>query len=43
MKDALHTQVQLGLGPLHTQFDAKECVAYPALYVDSMVAKWNFC
>ena len=43
MKDALHTQVQLGLGPLHTQFDAKECVAYTSLYVDSMVAKWNFC
>jgi nitrous-oxide reductase len=43
MKDALHTQVQLGLGPLHTQFDSKTCVAYTSLYVDSQVAKWNFC
>jgi nitrous-oxide reductase len=23
MKDALHTQVQLGLGPLHTQYDSQ--------------------
>lgn len=43
MKDTLHTQVQVGLGPLHTQFDSKECVAYTSLYVDSMVAKWDFC
>jgi nitrous-oxide reductase len=43
MKDALHTQVSLGLGPLHTQFDSKPCVAYTSLYVDSQVAKWNYC
>jgi nitrous-oxide reductase len=43
MKDALHTQVSLGLGPLHTQFDSKTCVAYTSLYVDSQVAKWDFC
>ncbi len=43
MTDALHTQVQLGLGPLHTQYDSKPCVAYTSLYVDSQVAKWNFC
>jgi len=43
MKDALHTQVQLGLGPLHTQYDSKQCVAYTSLYVDSQVAKWNYC
>ena len=43
MKDALHTQVQLGLGPLHTQFDSKTCIAYTSLYVDSQVTKWNFC
>jgi len=43
MKDALHTQVSLGLGPLHTQYDSKPCLAYTSLYVDSQVAKWNFC
>ncbi|MCX7897579.1 MAG: Sec-dependent nitrous-oxide reductase [Rhodocyclaceae bacterium] len=43
MKDALHTQVALGLGPLHTQFDAKKCIAYTSLYVDSQVAKWDYC
>ncbi|MBI4809354.1 MAG: Sec-dependent nitrous-oxide reductase [Nitrosomonadales bacterium] len=43
MKDALDKQVQLGLGPLHTQYDSKPCVAYTSLYVDSQVAKWNYC
>ena len=43
MKDALYQQVQLGLGPLHTQYDVKKCVAYTSLYVDSMVAKWDYC
>jgi len=43
MKDALHKQVQVGLGPLHTQYDAKECVVYTSIYVDSMVTKWNYC
>ena len=43
MKDALHTQVSLGLGPLHTQYDSKNCVAYTSLYVDSQVAKWDYC
>ncbi|HEB95980.1 MAG TPA: Sec-dependent nitrous-oxide reductase [Sedimenticola thiotaurini] len=43
MKTALHKQVQLGLGPLHTQMDSRKCVAYTSLYVDSQVAKWDYC
>lgn len=43
LKDAVDKQVQLGLGPLHTQYDSKKCVAYTSLYVDSMVAKWDYC
>ncbi len=43
MQDALQLQVELGLGPLHTQFDSKPCIAYTSLYVDSMVAKWDYC
>ncbi|MES2877419.1 MAG: Sec-dependent nitrous-oxide reductase [Pseudomonadota bacterium] len=43
MKDAVATQVSLGLGPLHTQYDSKPCIAYTSLYVDSQVAKWNYC
>jgi len=43
MKDALHTQVNVGLGPLHTQYDSKKCVVYTSIYVDSMITKWNYC
>ena len=43
LKDVLHTSVNVGLGPLHTQFDAKECVAYTSIYVDSMITKWDYC
>ena len=43
MKDALHTQVQVGLGPLHTQYDSKNCTVYTSIYVDSMVTKWDYC
>ncbi len=43
MKDALHKQVELGLGPLHTQYDSTPCVVYTSLYVDSMVGKWDYC
>ncbi|MCL2020961.1 MAG: Sec-dependent nitrous-oxide reductase [Betaproteobacteria bacterium] len=43
LKDALHVQVSLGLGPLHTQYDSKPCIGYTSLYVDSQVAKWNYC
>ncbi|MGD8587366.1 MAG: Sec-dependent nitrous-oxide reductase [Chromatiales bacterium] len=43
LKDALHTQVQVGLGPLHSQYDAKPCVVYTSIYVDSKITKWDYC
>jgi len=42
LEDALQTQVALGLGPLHTQYDSRPGIAYTSLYVDSMVAKWDY-
>jgi nitrous-oxide reductase len=42
MQKVIHTQVQLGLGPLHTQYDAKKGIAYTSLYVDSMVGRWDY-
>jgi nitrous-oxide reductase len=43
LKDALHKSVNVGLGPLHTQYDSKKCVAYTSIYVDSMITKWDYC
>jgi len=43
IKEVLHTSVEVGLGPLHSQFDSKECVVYTSIYVDSMVTKWDYC
>ena len=43
LKKSLHTQVEVGLGPLHTQYDSKQCVVYTSIYVDSMVTKWDYC
>ena len=41
-RKALHGQVQLGLGPLHTQYDPKDGVAYTSVYIDSVVVKWDY-
>ncbi len=43
LKKSLHTQVEVGLGPLHTQYDSRPCVVYTSIYVDSMVTKWDYC
>ena len=43
LKKSLHTQVSVGLGPLHTQYDSKKCVVYTSIYVDSQVTKWDYC
>ena len=42
MKDSLHGQVELGLGPLHTQYDKEKGIAYTSLFVDSAIAKWDY-
>lgn len=39
-KESIRGQVEVGLGPLHTQFDDKG-YAYTSLFIASQVAKWS--
>ncbi len=42
LESALDKSVNVGLGPLHTQFDAEDGVCYTSIYVDSQITKWNY-
>lgn len=39
-RDSIRGQVELGLGPLHTQFD-NQGFAYTSMFLESKVARWN--
>ena len=42
LETALERSVNVGLGPLHTQFDSKDGICYTSIYVDSKITKWNY-
>ncbi len=42
LEDALHKSVEVGLGPLHNQYDKTPGVVYTSIYVDSRITKWNY-
>ena len=39
---ALHGSLEVGLGPLHNQFDSKKGIVYTSIYVDSRITKWDY-
>ncbi|MBI5630728.1 MAG: Sec-dependent nitrous-oxide reductase [Elusimicrobia bacterium] len=39
-KDVVETQVEVGLGPLHTEYDDKG-YAYTSMFLDSAINKWS--
>ena len=42
LEDALHGSVEVGLGPLHNQYDKEKGVIYTSIYVDSKITKWDY-
>jgi len=42
LQTALHGSVEVGLGPLHNQFDPKKGIVYTSVYVDSWTTKWDY-
>lgn len=42
LETALHGSVEVGLGPLHNQYDKEPGVIYTSIYVDSRITKWDY-
>ncbi len=42
LEDALHGSVEVGLGPLHNQYDSEPGIIYTSIYVDSRITKWDY-
>ncbi|MBU1371080.1 MAG: Sec-dependent nitrous-oxide reductase [Bacteroidetes bacterium] len=42
LETALHGSVEVGLGPLHNQYDKEPGVVYTSIYVDSRITKWDY-